>query len=325
MTGSGDSVAGLPSVTVLIAAYNAESFLERAVASALRQTVPIHELLIVDDASTDGTVKAARALAAGDGRVRLLTLPNNGGPSAARNAGLDAATGDWVAVLDADDAYEPERLDQMLTYAAEVRADIVVDNFRYYNAVRDAAGRVVLDDSQPNSLVSFEEFLSHARPFMPDTDWGLLKPVFRRAFLNEHQLRYPLKTRHGEDFLFLCEAFLNGARYALCRKAGYLYTSWAGGSGDLSRTIRDYQLMYRHTKDLLRDKRIAADPRWARQLRLRAAAVRRLAAETDLARLRHDHNYNAIARRMLADNAFRMILAKRLVRRLLNPSRLNNH
>jgi hypothetical protein len=77
-------------------------------------------------------------------------------------------------------------------------------------------------------------------------------------------------------------------------------------------------LMYRHTRQLLRDERIASDPVLTRRLRERAAAVRRLAAEFDLARFRSNHDYNAIARRLLADNAFRMILAKRLVRRLLH-------
>jgi succinoglycan biosynthesis protein ExoO len=319
MTAAAEDRRGtVPSVTVLIAAYNAEQFLRRAVASAQQQTIPVKEILIVDDASTDGTVAVVRELAKNDSRIRLVALADNGGPSAARNAGLDAATGEWIAVLDADDAFQPERLQHMLVCADQVQADIVVDSFRYYRADRGTAGPSVLDDSVPDSLVTFDEFLARARPYMPDTDWGLLKPIFKRAFLEEHHLRYPLKTRHGEDFLFLSEAFLHGARYAVCRHAGYLYTSWSGASSDLSRTVRDYRQMYRHTRELLRDERIYSNPLLARRVRQRAAAVKRLAAETDLARFRHNHDYNSIARRVLADNTFRMILAKRFVRRLFN-------
>jgi succinoglycan biosynthesis protein ExoO len=141
-----------------------------------------------------------------------------------------------------------------------------------------------------------------------------LKPVFRRRFLEEHGLRYPLKSRHGEDFLLMCEAFMQGARCALYRPAGYLYTS---ASANLSRTVRDYGLMYQHTRQLLRDRRIASNPVLVRRVRERASAVRRLAAETDLAHFSRNRDYNAIARRMLADNAFRVIVAKRIVRRLL--------
>ena len=302
----------VPAVTVLIAAYNAESFLHRAVASALQQTLPVKEVLIVDDASTDGTAALARKLAQGDERIRLITLAANGGPSAARNAGLDAATGEWIAVLDADDAFTPERLEGMLTYALDVRADIVVDSFCYYNSVRKTAGRSVLDESVPSSLVDFAEFLSKARPYESEPDWGLLKPIFRREFLGKHGLRYPLKTRHGEDFLLMCEAFLHGAKYVLYRRAGYLYTA-----GDTTRTIRDYRLMYRHTRQLLQDGRISRDPLLVRRLQERAAAVKQLSAEYDFARLRSEHDYNSIAMRALSDNTFRRVVAKRLVRKLL--------
>lgn len=315
MTSQGASRT-VPAVTVLIAAYNAEPFLHRAVASVLEQTLPVKEVLIVDDASTDGTVAVARRLAQGDERIRLIMLATNGGPSAARNAGLGAATGEWIAVLDADDAFLPDRLEGMLTYALDVRADIVVDSFCFYNPVKKTAGRSVLDEDVPSSLIDFAEFLSKARPYGSDPDWGLLKPIFRRDFLAKHGLRYPLKTRHGEDFLFMCEAFLHGAKYALYRRGGYLYTG-----ADTTRTVRDYRLMYRHTKQLLLDERIAGDPVLVRRLQERAAAVKRLAAEHDFAHFRRTHDYNSIAKRVLSDNAFRVLLAKRLFRRLLHNPR----
>jgi succinoglycan biosynthesis protein ExoO len=303
-----------PSVSVIVAAYNAESFVHRAILSALRQSIPVTEVIVIDDASSDDTVAAVSRLAEESERIRLIQLASNGGPSAARNAGLDAATGEWIAVLDADDAFLPERLEQMLSFGNQVRADVVVDNFRYYNPAKDSIGRCALDDRGPSTPISFSDFLTRARPFGREADWGLLKPVFRRSFLEAHGLRYPLQSRHGEDFLLMCEAFMRGAHCALYRQAGYLYTS---GSANLSRTVRDYRLMYKHTRQLLRDRRIASDPLLTRRLRERAAAVRRLAAESDLARFRNDHDYNSIARHLLADNTFRVIVAKRLVRRLL--------
>jgi succinoglycan biosynthesis protein ExoO len=308
-----------PTVTVLIAAYNAAGFVGRAVASALAQSLAPLEVLVVDDASTDDTGPVVRQLAAADSRIRLITLQENGGPSAARNAGLDAATGEWIAVLDADDAFMPQRLERMLRFAVASRADIVVDNFRSYQLATNSIGPPVLDPAPGDTLVSFADFLARARPLRGETDWGLLKPIFSRVFLQEHGLRYPLNSRHGEDFLFMADAFLHGARYALVREAGYLYT---GRSSNLSRSILNYRLMYEHTRALSGDERIRSDPVLVRRLRERAAAVRLLAAITDYERFRKERDYASLARQLLLDNTFRTFVGKKLVRSLIGrPAR----
>lgn len=304
-----------PAVSVLIATYQAEAFVHRAIESALSQTLPVAEVLVVDDASTDGTPERVRRLARLDGRIRLIELSRNGGPSTARNAGLDAACGEWIAVLDADDAFTPSRLEQMLGYGLATRADIVVDNFRYYYPSEGRIGTPVLNEHAPDALIPFAEFLARARPFGPEADWGLLKPVFRRSFLNEHRIRYPVRSRHGEDFLLLFECFVQGARYALHRVPGYLYTSRTSG---LSRTVCDYDSMFRHTLELLQDPRIAGDRMVLQRLRERASAVRRLAAEVDFAKYKGAHDYAAILRRILLDGGFRKTVARKFARRLIH-------
>ncbi len=95
-----------PAFSVVIAAYNAEQTLVRAIRSVLDQTWPAHELIVVDDGSTDGTLALARSFGE---RVVCVHQPN-AGVSAARNAGAERATGDWLAFLDADDWYYPDRL-----------------------------------------------------------------------------------------------------------------------------------------------------------------------------------------------------------------------
>ena len=92
-------------VTVVIPAYNAERFLERSVRSALDQTRPAHEIIVVDDGSTDRTGSIAEQLPG-----IVVIHQRNAGVSAARNAGLDAATGHLVAFLDADDEWLPQKL-----------------------------------------------------------------------------------------------------------------------------------------------------------------------------------------------------------------------
>lgn len=94
------------SVAAVIPAYNAAATLRRAISSVLGQTEPPNEVIIVDDGSTDGT----RAIALEYGSaVRCLSQPN-GGASAARNRGIEASRADWVAFLDADDEWRPEKL-----------------------------------------------------------------------------------------------------------------------------------------------------------------------------------------------------------------------
>jgi hypothetical protein len=95
-----------PAFSVVIPAYNAERTLGRAIRSVLDQTWPAHELIVVDDGSTDLTAEIAQGFGA---RITLLRQAN-AGVSAARNAGADRASGDWLAFLDADDWYYPDRL-----------------------------------------------------------------------------------------------------------------------------------------------------------------------------------------------------------------------
>ena len=120
------------SVTVLIAAYNAAPFLDRAVLSALDQTHPPTEVLIVDDASSDDTRSVAQEMSRREPRIRVVGLDHNGGPAKARNIGIDEARGDWIAILDADDAFLPERLERLTNAASLTGADVLLDNFAWY-------------------------------------------------------------------------------------------------------------------------------------------------------------------------------------------------
>jgi glycosyltransferase involved in cell wall biosynthesis len=102
-------------VSVVIAAWNAAWCVERAIEGALSQTRPPHEVLLCDDGSTDGT--ADRAEARYGRRVRVLRLPHVNSPSA-RAAGIERSTGDWIAFLDADDSWQPHKLERQEGFLA---------------------------------------------------------------------------------------------------------------------------------------------------------------------------------------------------------------
>ena len=126
----------MPTVSVIIAAYNCRPTIGRAIESACKQTLRDIEIIVADDASTDGTFDFVKLLADADKRIKLIKLPQNGGPGVARNAAIKAAIGDWIAVLDADDWYEPRRLEALLKAAKDLNADLVCDNLKIYDHAR---------------------------------------------------------------------------------------------------------------------------------------------------------------------------------------------
>jgi glycosyltransferase involved in cell wall biosynthesis len=99
-----------PRVSGIMAARNTAAYVGAAIESALGQTYANFELLVVDDASTDGTAEIIAGHAEGDARVRLFRQAEWSGPAAARNLALREARGEWIAVLDSDDLWRPDRL-----------------------------------------------------------------------------------------------------------------------------------------------------------------------------------------------------------------------
>ena len=125
-----------PRFSVIIPAFNAAATLARAIESVHAQSWPAHEIIVVDDGSTDTTVDIARQFGAA---VRLIQQTNRG-VSVARNAGASSATGDWLAFLDADDRYTGDRLSLHAGWIAEdPTLDFLTGDYEY----RDAAGSLL--------------------------------------------------------------------------------------------------------------------------------------------------------------------------------------
>jgi len=103
-----------PTVSVVIAAYNAAATIHEAIESAAHQSYPPVEVIVVDDGSTDGTAAVAEA----SGLASAVLRQRNQGPSRARNTGIEVATGAWIALLDADDAWHADKLRSQIQLAA---------------------------------------------------------------------------------------------------------------------------------------------------------------------------------------------------------------
>jgi hypothetical protein len=176
-----------PTISVIIPCHNAAAFIADALRSVLAQTVPALEVLVIDDGSTDDSAKRAEAFGP---PVRVMRQENRG-VSAARNRGLDAARGDWVAFLDADDLWLPNKL--ALQSAALETTD----------AVCVCSDLIVFDQHGNRCIVaspSYDENDYHVRMLC---EWGIhIITVVARADV-ARVVRFDESKRNSEDYLFL--------------------------------------------------------------------------------------------------------------------------
>lgn len=245
----------MPKVSVIVPAYNAAETLEAAVRSALAQTDSDLEVVIVDDASTDSTFAVASSLSGADGRVRVLRNTKNSGASASRNRAIESSTGDWIALLDADDAWLPDRLARLL--AASGDADLVCDDLLIGQEANATAanGRqwsflswINLSIKAPRRVTTVL-FVRH--------DLGLLKPLIRRSFLNRQGVRYDPSLRVAEDFYFYFDLLSAGARWIQLPEAYYVYSARAGSlSSHPDLVMREHAA---RSRALLVDPSVTAD------------------------------------------------------------------
>ncbi|HBF33411.1 TPA: hypothetical protein DDW35_02485, partial [Candidatus Sumerlaeota bacterium] len=115
-----------PEYSVIIPTWNRASTVLTAIGSALNQTHPPLEVLVCDDASTDNTEELVRSL--GDPRVIWLSGPRGGRPAIPRNRGIRVARGEWVAFLDSDDAWLPEKMEKQFTLAQALHCQAACTN-----------------------------------------------------------------------------------------------------------------------------------------------------------------------------------------------------
>lgn len=134
-TGREGKAASMKKISVIIPVYNAERYIEQCLWSVTGQTYGSLEIIAVDDGSADDSAAVCGRIAETDGRIRVLRQKNSG-VSAARNLGLNAATGEYVFFLDSDDAIHPRLLEEMLWQAEENHAQLVFCGYRKLDSDR---------------------------------------------------------------------------------------------------------------------------------------------------------------------------------------------
>lgn len=130
-------------VSIITPAYRCASVVGETIRSVLNQTYPHWEMLIVEDCSPDNTLEVLREWTTFDPRLRLIQQPKNGGPAMARNAGLERAQGRWIAFLDSDDLWLPQKLERSIVFAETRQAPLVYTGFRRISVNGRAEGRYI--------------------------------------------------------------------------------------------------------------------------------------------------------------------------------------
>lgn len=136
-------------VSIIMPAYRAESTIGESIKSVILQTYPAWELLVADDCSPDNTAEIVASAMAHDPRIVLLRGTKNQGPAQARNRALSHARGRWIAFLDSDDVWLPDKLERSIEYAQSWQAALVFTGFR---RISDDGKTVGAYQSVPASL-----------------------------------------------------------------------------------------------------------------------------------------------------------------------------
>ena len=152
----------MPKVSVLVAVYNAEPFLPQCLDSLMNQTLKDIQVICIDDASTDGSLRLLHEYAAKDSRIEIVALPENQGQAHARNEGLKHATGDYICMLDADDWFSSDAL-QLAVDVFDDQTDCVLFDVVMWESPQ-----------QPSRypMPSFER-LSGEEAFLLSLDWQI--------------------------------------------------------------------------------------------------------------------------------------------------------
>lgn len=232
-----------PLVSVLMPAYNAEKYIEKAIASVLAQTYENWELLILDDGSADRTTEIAKKMEQMDARIRLLRNPQNMGVAETRNCGLELAHGEWIALLDSDDIWRRDKLEKQLRLAEQSGAEVIYCSY----ALVGEGGEPLSDFIVPETT-TYDKML---RQSVLSCSTVLL----HRASLGQHRF---LPDCYHEDYALWLELLRSGYRAAGCKEVLADYRTVKGSrSDDKLRSAKNRWLVYRRVERLPLPKSIA--------------------------------------------------------------------
>ena len=233
-------------ISVIVPVYNTEKFLSQCLGSIVNQTYKNLEILIIDDGSPDKSDAVYEKYAMQDNRIKIIKQ-KNAGISAARNAGLRFATGDWVHFVDSDDYLDIDYYEKMICAAQDINPDII-------------AGGVI---SQNSNLYNIQYktrciLFSNTEKFMQTNalkNCTVWRYIFKREFLTQNNMKFAV-GKIFEDMLYIPNAILRAKCIVTVPGANYHYI-FNPDSLLNKRYAKNHQAQYDYAEDYL-NKFIAA-------------------------------------------------------------------
>jgi glycosyltransferase involved in cell wall biosynthesis len=223
-------------VSVIIALYNAKEYINDCINGILAQSLSDIEVVVVNDCSTDDSYEVVRAEFGNNPNVQIINQPINGGPGLARNAGIKAARGKYIAFVDSDDGLPLNALEDMWKVACETEADVVHGTKVYvplmeeineplyklseydmclasFSRGDDILERTILPD---NTEENIEQWLQHRY------HWSVWNKLYRTDFLRENNIEFG-KLKMAEDQIFCLGCLVKAKRYVILPGGFYIY------------------------------------------------------------------------------------------------------
>lgn len=219
-------------VSVIIPSYNAGNYIERCLRNIMGQTYSNLEIIVIDDGSSDDTKQVCELISRQDNRIRYH-YQSNSGVSAARNNGIQFATGHWIMFIDADDQIDCRTIRKALEYADKYKADTVcwnckgirLDGTEQSFLPFSPAHEFVYEQSEKNKLIKALYYTYDMNKFYPGqmfrAVWGKL---LSKDIIDDYNISFPVGVPLGEDAAFLVQYFSFAKREVFVDEPWNLYS-----------------------------------------------------------------------------------------------------
>lgn len=215
-----------PKVSVIVPIYNAELYLEECIQSVLHQTLRDIELLLIDDGSTDNSLRICKEYSKKDNRVQVFSNTNVG-QGLERNFGVKRAVGEYIAFLDSDDQYKEDMLEKLYQKAVETNADMVSGGYAdVYNGnviEKHLLGNEILDSNEKiktamSNLIAYEKKDGYVGCI------AVWDSIFRRDLIISNDIQFLSEREvYSEDLLYKLTFMSYSQKIVFCSDITYLY------------------------------------------------------------------------------------------------------
>ena len=180
----------MPKVSVIIPVYNTENYLKKCLDSVCNQTLKDIEIICINDCSPDGCLEILREYASKDERIKIIDFKENKGAACARNAGIDAAQGEYLGFVDSDDFIDLDFYEKLYNKAVETGADAVKGKIKIHSNIKDIAKEVFYDIN--DDIKNHPAYFYHS----------FTTAIYNTQFIKTHKIEFPENINNFEDPYF---------------------------------------------------------------------------------------------------------------------------